>query len=343
MTELKISFKNDYSEGAHPQILQALLDHNLSQTAGYGYDPYSTEARQLIAKALGVDPEIFLVAGGTQANMLVISHLLRPYESVIATDISHIHEHETGAIEATGHMIHLLPHREGKLVPDQIRRLVSLHLDEHQVIPRLIFISLATEVGTVYTQKELKAIAQTARELGLLVYIDGARLATALVSEASDWELDLLPQVADVFYIGGTKNGALLGEAIVFRDKDLARNFKYHRKQKGALIAKGRLLGLQFSTLFSDGLYEEIAKHALEISLDLADFLSSQGVEFRYPVETNQIFPILSTATIEHLEELFEFHRWEQLDEDKWVARLVCSWATIPAQIAAFRDHFKIL
>ncbi len=339
----KISLKNDYSEGAHPLIIEALSKNNLNQEPGYGYDSYSEKARILISQLVGKSVEIHFVSGGTQANLLVIGHLLRPYESVISTDIAHIEEHETGAIEALGHKIHKLPHHNGKLQISDIKELVSKHTDEHRVMPRLIFLSLATEVGTVYTKKELLALSDLAKELNLLLYIDGARLAMALASPMCDYTLDFLGEVADVFYIGGTKNGALIGEAIVFSTPRLAHNFSYYCKQKGALLAKGRSLGLQFLALFADNLYFSLGEQAVRYGYDLADVLETKGVVLKYPLETNQLYPILSPEQVEHLENRFIFHRWETESDGRIVIRLVTSWATKTADIEIFRQHLEAL
>ncbi|WP_297971063.1 aminotransferase class V-fold PLP-dependent enzyme, partial [uncultured Capnocytophaga sp.] len=257
---MKISFKNDYSEGAHPAILEALLQTNRQQQPGYGLDDYSEQAKALIRERIGnPQAEIFFVSGGTQANLLVLGHVLRPHESIIACQSAHIADHETGAIEAVGHKIHLAPSDNGKLSPEHIRDYASRYTNvPHQVQPRLVYITQTTEIGTLYSLAELKAIWQCCQELGLLLYMDGARLAQALSAEGNDIGWEDLARYTDIFYIGATKCGALLGEAIVFNQSALAEYFSFYIKQKGALLAKGRLLGLQFLTLFQNNLYEEL-------------------------------------------------------------------------------------
>ncbi len=339
MSEI-ISFKNDYSEGAHPAIIQALSEDNLVQQPGYGYDDYCVRARQYIQSAIHSAADVYFVSGGTQANLLAIGHLLRPYESVIATEVSHIEEHETGAIEAVGHKINLVPHKQGKLTPEDVLHVVLSHDDEHRVKPRIIFISLATELGTVYTRQELLALAAVAKEHKLLLYIDGARMAMALASHTCDWTLDFLPQVADAFYIGGTKNGALLGEALVFVHPEQATDFAYYRKQRGALLAKGRTLGKQFEAFFEASLYTDLGAQAVKSARSLAQFLADQGVDFKYPIETNQLFPVLHRDLVAHLESKFSFHIWETEEDDSLVIRLVTSWATRPEHIQAFKEHY---
>ncbi len=336
----KISFKYDYAEGAHPELLRALTEHNLDQQLGYGYDQYSLQAEQYIQRALGRDVPVYFVSGGTQANLLVISHLLESYESVVAADTAHIEEHETGAIESTGHKINLAPNINGKITIEDIETIRLRHIDEHMVSPKLVFISLSTELGTIYTLTELQQISAYCRTRDLYLYIDGARLAMALASSDCDWTLTDLSELADVFYIGGTKNGALFGEAIVFCTEGLDRGFAYHRKQRGALIAKGRTLGLQFRTFFEDGLYYRLGQHAVELADKIQQGLESAGVPFRYPPQTNQLFPILHQSDIESLEQRFDFHVWERYDEQSSVIRLVTSWATTTAQVYTLLSYW---
>lgn len=340
MAEHKISFKNDYSEGAHPEILAAINKLNEGQQKGYGYDDYSLKSSDLIRKEIDHNASIYYVSGGTQANLLVISHLLRPYESVVAANSSHIEEHETGAIEATGHKINLIPHQDGKITIEGIEKIKALHIDEHMVLPRLVFISLSTEVGTVYTLEELRSLSEYCRAAGMFLYVDGARLAMALASEHCDWTLADLAGLVDVLYIGGTKNGALFGEAIVFCKEGLAEGFLHHRKQKGALIAKGRALGIQFLAFFESGLYYRLGKHAVKMCHKIYARLLEMNVDFKYPVHTNQLFPILSNDKISLLEECFSFHVWEKYDDDHSVIRLVTSWATSEEQVERLLQKF---
>ncbi|HHV64596.1 MAG TPA: low specificity L-threonine aldolase [Peptococcaceae bacterium] len=323
------SFKNDYSEGAHPRILEALLQTNQEQEEGYGEDCYSKQAVALLKKRLGrEDLAIHFLCGGTQTNLTAISAFLRPHEAALAAESGHILVHETGAIEATGHKIISLPSRDGKVKLDRLEAALEAHTDEHMVKPKLVFISNTTEIGTVYTKKELTALRDFCREHGLLLYLDGARLGSALCSEENDLELSDLPELLDAFYIGGTKNGALIGEALVICNDSLKEDFRFHMKQKGALLAKGRLLGLQFLELFKDNLYFELAAHANRMANMLAEGISKAGYSFFSHSPSNQIFPILPNSLIARLEKKYLFFVWEKIDEEHSAIRLVTSWAT---------------
>lgn len=261
---MKFSFKNDYSEGGHPNILQALLQHNLDQQAGYGEDEYSVKAKEAIKRKMNKeDAEIFFVSGGTQANLIVISSILKPYQCVISAATGHILNNETGAIEATGHKVLGIETPDGKLRPADIIPVLENHQNvPHQVMPKLVYISNSTELGTVYHKKELKELSDFCKERHLFLFMDGARLGHGLTSEASDLTLENIAELTDVFYLGGTKNGALIGEAIVLNNPDLQEDFAFNIKQKGALLAKGRLLGIQFLELMKGNLYFDLAKHA---------------------------------------------------------------------------------
>lgn len=336
------SFCNDYSEGAHPRLLKVLAEGNLIQEDGYGNDSISGHARELLRGELNApDADIHFVSGGTQANLIVLASMLRPYESVIAADSGHINVHETGAIEATGHKVHSLKSHDGKLVAGDIRDLMALHVDEHMVRPRVVFISNATEVGTVYTKSELEDIARVCREHDLYLYMDGARLGAALVSEASDLSLPELSSLVDAFYVGGTKNGALLGEAIVINTKELQTYFRYHIKQRGGMLAKGRVVGSQFVGFFTDGLYFDLARHAHEMAMKMAQGLKDQGISFFSPVQTNQIFPILPNTLIKELQKSYGFYVWEPVDPDHSAVRLVSSWATKRENVAQFLEDVQ--
>ena len=259
----KYHFQNDYSEGAHPRILETLSKTNLIQQAGYGEDQFCLEAAELIRRAIdSPDADVHFVSGGTQANFTVLSSFLRPFESVIAVDSGHICVHETGAIESTGHKIHAVQGRDGKITPAEVQAVVTAHDDEHMVRPRAVYISQSTEVGTIYSASELRTLSAVCRALNLILYLDGARLGSALTSRSADLALPELAGLVDAFYIGGTKNGALLGEAIVINNPLLQPDFRYAIKQKGGLLSKGRLLGIQFLELFKDGLYFDLARHA---------------------------------------------------------------------------------
>ena len=334
---MKISFKNDYSEGAHPAILEALLQTNRQQQPGYGLDDYSEQAKALIRERIGnPQAEIFFVSGGTQANLLALGHVLRPHESIIACQSAHIGDHETGAIEAVGHRIHLAPSDNGKLSPEQIRDYASRYTNiPHEVQPRLVYITQATEVGTTYNLAELKAIWQCCQELGLLLYMDGARLAQALSAEGNDIGWEDLARYTDIFYIGATKNGGLLGEAIVFNQAALAQYFNFYVKQKGALLAKGRLLGLQFLTLFQNNLYEELGQVANTQMKRIKASFVAKGIRFLSETCTNQLFPILTQEQIAQLSADFDFYLWQKVDAEHTAIRLITSWATEDSQVEA--------
>jgi threonine aldolase len=337
----KHRFFDDYSEGAHPRVLEMLAASNLEQEPGYGSDTLSVRAMQLIREAIGnPDAAIHFVSGGTQANLIALASVLRPHESVIAADTAHIHVHETGAVEATGHKINLVAGHDGKLSSDQVRAVVAGHHDEHMVVPRVVFISQATEAGTLYSKTELTALSRTCRELGLYLYLDGARLGPALVSQYCDLSLPELSSLVDMFYLGGTKNGALLGEAIVINAPALQDHFRHHLKQRGALLAKGRILGAQFVALLEDGLYFELARHANAMAARLAEGLRRQGVAFLSEPVANQVFPILPDAHIERLSADYGFHVWSRHDEAHSTIRLLTSWATPPGAVDQFLADF---
>lgn len=332
----KYSFKNDYSEGAHPAILNRLLETNLQQTIGYGEDEFCNEARELIKTYLQKDSAIHFVSGGTQANLIVISSILKPHESVIAVESGHIAVHETGAIEATGHKVNTVPTTDGKITVEEIQNVLNLHTDEHMVKPKLVYISNSTEVGSVYTKAELTKIYDFCQENNLYLFVDGARLGSALTSSTSDLSLEDIANLTDIFYIGGTKNGALIGEAIIINTPKLNEDFRYHIKQKGGMLAKGRLIGIQFAELFKNDLFFEMGKHANAMAEKLAEGIAAKGYDFLTVPSSNQIFPILSNQEIERLHEKFEFFIWEKINEEKSAIRLVTSWATPEEQV----DHF---
>lgn len=332
---LKYNFYNDYSEGAHPRLLELLVQTNFDQQEGYGNDPLCQQAAGLIRQQLAApQAAVHFISGGTQANLIGLASMLRPFESVISATTAHIHVHEAGAVEATGHKINLVPTPDGKLTPSQIQAVVAEHTDEHMVRPRVVFISNSTEVGTIYFKSELAALAQVCRQNHLYLYLDGARLGAALTSAAADLTLADLARWVDMFYIGGTKNGALLGEALVITNPELQPDFRYHLKQKGAMLAKGRLLGIQFVGLFQDGLFFELARHANRMAAQLAGCLRELGFDFLTPPATNQIFPILPEPLIAKLQELYGFYVWSRVDSDHSALRLVTSWATREEKVA---------
>ena len=340
---MKFSFKNDYSEGCHPQILESLLRNNLDQQAGYGEDDYSKKAKDLIkAKIENQDAEVYFVSGGTQANLIVISSILRPYQCVISASTGHILNNETGAIEATGHKILSIEKEDGKLSPEDIIPVLESHQNvPHQVMPKLVYISNSTELGTIYTKKELENLSKFCKENNLYLFMDGARLGHALTSETNDLELKDIAELTDVFYLGGTKNGALLGEVIIITENDLRPDFAFNIKQKGALLAKGRLLGIQFLELMKDDLYFDLARNANQQAMKIKKALSERGVQFLSDTSTNQIFPILSNKIIEVLSEKFEFYIWKKIDENLSAIRLITSWNTQNEPVEEFIKTFN--
>ena len=324
------SFRNDYSEGAHPQVLQALADTNLVQTCGYGLDTICEEARDLI-RSLCAAPEadVHFLVGGTQTNLTVIASLLQPYEAVIAAHTGHVNCHETGAIEATGHKVCVAHSPDGKVTPAMVESVLAIHADggEHMVSPKLVYISDTTEIGTVYTKAELIALRHCCDEHGLLLFLDGARLGSALTSPESDLTLPELAALTDVFTIGGTKNGTLFGEAIVMTVP--CEHFRWHMKQRGGMLAKGRLLGVQFLAILKDNLYFDIARHANEMAFRLRDGFLALGYQFPVPSPSNQQFPVMKVRTAEKLAAMgFEFQVERPIDSETTMYRFVTGWAT---------------
>lgn len=338
----RISFKNDYSEGAHPDILEQLLKTNFDQQIGYGDDEYSVEARKLIQEKTGKpDAKVYFTSGGTQANLLVISHLLKTYESVITVNTGHIAVHETGAIEATGHKVNVVESLNGKIGIKDIKEVVNSHNDEHMVKPAMVYISNATELGSVYTKQELTELSDFCLSNNLLLFMDGARIGAALTSGHNDLTLAEIADLVDVFYIGGTKNGALLGEAIVFVKQGLDDGFKYHLKQKGALLAKGRILGIQFLELFKNDLFLQLAQHSNTLAQQIGEAFQKHGFDFFLPPQSNQIFPILPNSLIEKLHERFDFYIWYKVSQDRSAIRIVTSWATRQEHVNELITYIK--
>ena len=336
------SFRNDYSEGAHPQVLQALTDTNLVQTCGYGVDPICEEARDLIRTVCAApEADVHFLVGGTQTNLTVIASLLQPYEAVIAAHTGHVNCHETGAIEATGHKVIAMPGTDGKLTPAAIADAAAQHCaapgvyDEHMVLPRMAYISDATELGTVYTKAELTALRAACDAHGMYLYLDGARLAQALTAAGSDLQPEDLPRLCDAFYIGGTKNGLLFGEAMVIVNDALRPGFRRAMKRNGAMLAKGRLLGVQFAAAMAHDLWLDMGRHADAQAQRIAAALTDRNVPMYVPSPTNQIFPILSDAQIARLQEQVAFNTTARVDAAHQAVRFVTSWATTDAQVDA--------
>jgi len=337
------SFKNDYSEGAHPSILKALVESNMVQMEGYGEDEYSKSAITLLkAKLKCDDVDIHMFCGGTQTNLTAISAFLRPHEAVISASIGHVLVHETGAIEATGHKVISMKVDDGKLKPIHIIMALEEHTDEHMVKPKLVYISNPTEIGTVYRKRELEDLSECCRSNNMLLYVDGARLGSALCSKGNDVELSDLTVLTDAFYIGGTKNGALMGEALVICTDSLKEDFRFHIKQKGGLLAKGRLIGIQFLELFKDDIFFDLAKHANIMAQLLNKGIRDCDYEFLIDSPTNQIFPILPNKIIEKLKGKYSFYIWQKIDEDNSAIRLVTSWATVEAAVKSFIDDLRL-
>lgn len=337
---IMIRFECDYAEGAHPQVMKMLNETNFEQTPGYGEDIYCEKAKKII-QALCETPEadVHFLIGGTPANITVIASILRPHQGVISAVSGHIGVHETGAVESTGHKVLTVPSDNGKITPQQIKEVYDLHWNdvnhEHMVQPGMVYLSNPTENGTLYTKEELTQISKVCRECQLPLYLDGARMGYGLMAEGYDLTLPDIAKLCDIFYIGGTKVGALFGEAVVIPQKALQKDFRYHIKQNRAMLAKGRLLGIQFVALLEDGLYFSIAKHADQMAQKIKDALGKKGYGFRYDSITNQQFPIMPRKHLAVLKEKYAFSFWEPFDEEQDVVRFCTSWATKEEDVLA--------
>lgn len=342
---MKYSFKNDYSEGAHPRILDALVLHNLEQQNGYGLDDYCKTAEQIILKKINSPhSKVFFVSGGTQANLIVISAFLRPHESVVSASTGHIFTNESGAIESTGHKVHAVETSNGKISAQDIQNVMDAHQNiPHQLKQKLVYISNSTEIGTIYSAKELQDLYAFCQEKNLFLFMDGARLGHALTAETNDLTLEMVAKYTDAFYLGGTKNGALIGEAIIINNPHLQSDFGFHLKQKGALLAKGRLLGIQFQELLKDNLYFELAEKANIQAMKLKNAFKSIHCDFLSETFTNQIFPILKNAHIEQLLQQFDFYVWKKIDDEKSAIRIITSWATEEVVVEEFIEALQLL
>lgn len=341
-------FQCDYNEGAHPRIMERLLATNMEQTVGYGEDGYCLEAREKIRKACGNDTlEVHFLVGGTQTNMTVIDAALRSHQGVLSACSGHINVHETGAVEACGHKVLSLPSSDGRITAGQIRTAYTLHMEdgsfEHMVQPKMVYISNSTELGSIYHKAELEEISGVCRELGLYLFMDGARLGYALASPDNDLTLEEIAQLCDVFYIGGTKVGALFGEAVVIANEELKKDFRYFIKQKGGMLAKGRLLGIQFAELFTDGLYEEIAAHAIRQAERLREAFERKGYEYLVQNRSNQIFVIMPDAHLAILEKEFGYSYQERVDKGHSAVRFCTSWATGEENVSALITALEAL
>ena len=328
-----LCFENDYSEGAHPEILEHLIETNMEQLSGYGTDIYCQKAKEKIRNACGIpDAEVFLLTGGTQTNQIIIDTVLAPYEGVIAARTGHVSTHEAGAIEFTGHKVLELLEKEGKIQATDLKDLLETFYGdgnhEHMVFPGMVYISHPTEYGTLYSKQELKDLSAVCREYKIPLYMDGARLIYGLASEKTDLTLQDIAQLCDIFYIGGTKAGLLCGEAVVFTGKNMPAHFLTRVKQHGALLAKGRLLGVQFDALFTDELYLKIGENAITTAAVLKNGLKEKNYEFYIDSPTNQIFIVLNNVQMKKLSEQIVFSFWEKKDDSHTVIRFATSWAT---------------
>lgn len=328
-----ILFTSDYTEGCHERILDALTKTNMEQTVGYGQDEYCEKAKEKIKAAFSLKhSDIHFLVGGTQTNTTVISAVLKPYQGVISPDTGHINVHETGAIESRGHKVITVSNKDGKLSAEQIAELYDSHISdeskEHTVMPKMAYISFPAETGTIYSKQELCDIYETCKKCGIYLFIDGARLGYGLSSEKCDVSPNDLENLCDVFYIGGTKVGALFGEALVITNDQLKPDFRYMIKQCGGMLAKGRLLGIQFAELFTDNLYFDISKHAVKLAARLKDAFIKKGYTLFADSYTNQQFVILSNSKADELKQEFGFELWQRINNDKSAYRFCTSWAT---------------
>ena len=334
-----IYFRSDYSLGAHPKVMEALMETNMEHTDGYAEDRFSFETADMIREMIGrSDAHIHFLVGGTPTNTITIAAALRPYEGAISAASGHIYVHETGSVEATGHRVFAAPTEDGKLRPADIEKIMLLHEDEHTVIPKLVYITHPTENGGVYTKAELKALRECCGKHGLYLYMDGARLGTALTWPGNDVTLKDLPELTDAFYIGGTKIGTLFGEALVILNDDINDHFRYMVKRSCALLAKGRLIAIQLKALLEggeDSLYYQLSRHENQLAIKLAKGVQEKGYKLWIPHQTNQVFVIVDNDKIAQLEKDFFFYTWAPYDETSSVIRLVISWGSTEEDVDA--------
>lgn len=341
-----IRFGSDYQEGAHPRILKRLAEVNFEQSPGYGEDEFCAEARRLIREKCAVpEADVQFLVGGTQTNFTLLAAALRPHQGVIAADSGHIAVHETGAVEACGHKVIELPAVNGKLAAGQVSEYCRRHFaddsHEHMVMPGAVYISNPTELGTLYTRGELNALRGVCDHWNLMLYLDGARLGCGLASPENDLDLPFLASVCDAFSIGGTKQGALFGEALVLLRDDLKRDFRYILKQRGGMLAKGWLLGLQFAELMRDGLYEELSDHAIHLAMRIRRALREANVSFLVDSPTNQQFPIFTDEQVRRLSAKYAFSDIRPLDDGRTAVRICTSWATRPEDVDQLIDDIR--
>ena len=339
-----ISFASDYIAGAHPVIMQRLLETNMENLSGYGTDQYCAQAKEKIKQAFQCpDGEVFFLVGGTQTNQVIISTMLAPYEGVIAAKTGHVSVHEAGAIEYSGHKVIELEEKDGKLAAEDIKKCIEdFYSDdnhEHMVYPGMVYISFPTEYGTLYSKQELTEISNVCRNYEIPLFIDGARLGYGIESKENNLRPEEIAELCDVFYIGGTKVGALCGEAVVFPHHNTQKHFVTQIKQRGALLAKGRLLGIQFDTLFTDHLYFEISKHAIAMAERLKEVFHKKGYTFFLESPTNQQFIILENEKMKELSKNVEFGFWEKYDDNHTVVRFATSWSTDESSIDQLEEY----
>ena len=343
-----IRFECDYGEGAHPAILKALERTNMEQTPGYGEDEYCERARGYIRRLCGSDDlDVHFLVGGTQTNMTFISAVLRPHQGAVAASTGHINVHESGAIEATGHKVLPIPSTDGKIYAPQIKALHDKHWaasnHEHEVQPGMVYISQPTENGTLYSKAELEAISEACHDCGLYLYVDGARLGYGIMSEANDVQLADLARLTDAFYIGGTKQGMLFGEALVIVNPDLRRDFRYILKQKGGMLAKGRLLGIQYCAMLEGTLYFDLSAHADRLAMRFRRAAEELGYGMLYDSYTNQQFPILPDSLLDRLGKKYAYSFWEKPDDEHTAVRFCMSWASREEDVDALIEDLKAL
>lgn len=329
----------DYNEGAHERILKRLAETNLEQTVGYGEDDYCRQAAELIREKCEMpDACVQFLVGGTQANLTVISAALKPWQGVLSADSGHINCHETGAIEATGHKVLVLKGRNGKITGNQVREAAKDHYEdvtfEHMVQPGMVYISNPTEFGTIYNKRTLADLFAACREYGLYLYVDGARLGYGLTARDNDLTLPFIARHCDAFTIGGTKQGALFGEAVVITNPSLAKDFRYMIKQRGGMLAKGRILGLQFLELMKDDLYFDLSRHADNLAMKIKSALIERGNRMPIPSTTNQQFVVMTEEELGRLSQKYSFSYWERIDESHSMVRICTSWATREEDVA---------
>ena len=341
-------FNNDYSEGCHEKILEALVRTNMEQTPGYGEDRYCAQAAEKIrALCQAPDAAVHFLVGGTQTNLTVIDAALRPHQGALCPVGGHINVHETGAVEATGHKVLTVPSDDGKITAQQVRTVLKAHREdasfEHMVQPKLVYISNPSEYGTLYSLEELESLSAACKELGLYLFLDGARLGYGLMAKDYDVTMADIARLCDVFYIGGTKVGALFGEAVVITNPALKEDFRYLIKQHGGMLAKGRLLGVQFDALMTDDLYFEISKHAIDLAEKLRAVFAELNISYLVPGITNQLFPILSDEVLAELSRDFSFSEIERVDENNRCVRFCTSWATKEENVDALCARLREL